>query len=860
MSELALKLIHENRRQYEAGDPACKGLSLEFCGLKEIPKAIVDYYWLETLLISNNQIRKLENLPINLKSLYISANQIEKLENLPNCLSHLSIGSNQIKKIENLPDSINKLDISNNKIKDLSKIKHLIVERGLIPVLEHDMFFAFMQTKIPVAGNPLTTPPPEIIKQGRGAIINYFDELEAGKDYLYEGKMLIVGEARVGKTSLRTKLENVDSDLPHEYDTTHGIDITIHKDSFTTDDGHPFISHIWDFGGQVIYHATHQFFLTKRSLYILVDDSSRDDVDLDYWFQVIEKLTDNSPVLVLQNQKKCRIKDIGIKDLRGRYENIKDFFEIDLDQANKKHKKVFGNLQDAIKYQMQHLPLVGMELPKTWVDVRRELNRILKEEELPYISKERYELVCEKFQITEPERIEAMSSALHDLGIFLYFMDNPVLENTVIIENEWATKAVYDLVNDVKITRNNGHFDLADVKRIWKHEKYRGKHSQLLELCKMFELIYEIPLKNGEQFIAPQLLPTSRPAYLWDFENNLRLVYEYPFLPKGLISRLIVRMNRFIKNTATDAWRSGVVLSRINTKAEIREVYGEKKIEIRLQGDECKEFLVVIQDHFAELHLSYNNLKTEKLIPCICELCKERDENLGKAKEDSEREKMEQPWFYKQSSLKRRLQMNESKVQCEFSFKYLHAQDLLDNIYRTAYGEVKPPLEVREKLKVFLSYSKADVEHIETFEKSIKPLIKNEKIEVFYDLKMVEGDWVHERIRQEIKNADIIIFFISMESLATDYILDIEIPLALERYKAQHDKVMLFPVLLEDCLWDEYFGDYYIYNKAKPFLEEDNQKKAWNTLVKRFREVVTHFGMLSSKIIKEDEKIGNHGK
>lgn len=28
--------------------------------------------------------------------------------------------------------------------------------------------------------------------------------------------------------------------------------------------------HVWDFGGQEIMHATHQFFLTERSLYLLV--------------------------------------------------------------------------------------------------------------------------------------------------------------------------------------------------------------------------------------------------------------------------------------------------------------------------------------------------------------------------------------------------------------------------------------------------------------------------------------------------------------------------------------------------------------------------------------------------------------
>ncbi len=33
--------------------------------------------------------------------------------------------------------------------------------------------------------------------------------------------------------------------------------------------------HVWDFGGQEIMHATHQFFLTQRSLYLLVLSGGR---------------------------------------------------------------------------------------------------------------------------------------------------------------------------------------------------------------------------------------------------------------------------------------------------------------------------------------------------------------------------------------------------------------------------------------------------------------------------------------------------------------------------------------------------------------------------------------------------------
>jgi GTPase SAR1 family protein len=43
--------------------------------------------------------------------------------------------------------------------------------------------------------------------------------------------------------------------------------------------GKNFRVNIWDFGGQEIYHQTHQFFLTERSLYALVADTRTENTD-----------------------------------------------------------------------------------------------------------------------------------------------------------------------------------------------------------------------------------------------------------------------------------------------------------------------------------------------------------------------------------------------------------------------------------------------------------------------------------------------------------------------------------------------------------------------------------------------------
>jgi GTPase SAR1 family protein len=61
---------------------------------------------------------------------------------------------------------------------------------------------------------------------------------------------------------------------PTEKETTSGI--AIHKHEFKMMNGRTFRLNVWDFGGQQIHHATHQFFLTCRSLDVLIDDTRKD--------------------------------------------------------------------------------------------------------------------------------------------------------------------------------------------------------------------------------------------------------------------------------------------------------------------------------------------------------------------------------------------------------------------------------------------------------------------------------------------------------------------------------------------------------------------------------------------------------
>ncbi len=164
--------------------------------------------------------------------------------------------------------------------------------------------------------NPLERPPLEVAVKGMEAIRKYFRQIEAeGTDQLFEAKLLIVGEPGAGKTSFANKIIDPQYQLREDEGSTQGIDV--HTWEFKQDNDRTFRVNLWDFGGQEIYKATHQFFLTKRSLYALVADSRKEDTDFYYWLNVVELLSDNSPLLIILNEKQDRRREIGEPQLRG---------------------------------------------------------------------------------------------------------------------------------------------------------------------------------------------------------------------------------------------------------------------------------------------------------------------------------------------------------------------------------------------------------------------------------------------------------------------------------------------------------------------------------------------------------------
>lgn len=681
--------------------------------LKKLPESISQIPNLTGLYLSNNQLKIIpESIAklSNLSKLYLSYNRLEIFPEFISKLSALTWINLVGNKIKILPESMIKLSnlsrlyLSYNKLQEfpefiirLPNLTLLDLEKNQIKNLPESITNIPDYIGINLDGNPLVTPPIEIFNLGKEELSNYYRQLnEKGKDYVYEAKLLIVGEAGAGKTSLAKKIQNSQYKLQETEETTEGIDVI--KWSFSLANTREFKVNIWDFGGQEIYHATHQFFLTKRSLYALVVDTRKEDTDFHYWLNVVELLSDNSPLLIIQNEKQERKRDINKRALRGRFSNLKETIS-----TNLATNRGLNRIVDKVKHYIQDLDHVGQALPKTWVLVRQALEK----DERNYISLNEYFEICQKNGFVEEKDKLQLSGYLHDLGVCLHFQDKEesLLYKTVIIKPEWGTSAVYRVLDNKQVINNQGCFSRDDLKEIWQEKQYSSMRGELLELMKKFKLCYEIP-KRPNNFIAPQLLSSNQPEYKWNNSNNLILRYSYPeFMPKGIISRFIVIMHQYIEQQ-TYVWRTGVILNynpsglkndifsqrkdidlrseeyheqtsqynkkKVINKAEIIEDYGKREITIRVVGNDKQRLMTVIAYELDEINNSYTRLKYQKLIPCNCFQCKNQQE----------------PYFHSYQVLLNAKEKRQLKVQCLKSFQMINILSLIDDIFINYNSEV----------------------------------------------------------------------------------------------------------------------------------------------------------------------------
>ena len=348
---------------------------------------------------------------------------------------------------------------------------------------------------------------------------------------LNEGKLILVGRGEVGKTSLVRRL--AENDFREDELKTQGIKITNWS---LLCDSELLRLNIWDFGGQEIMHATHQFFLTERSLYLLVLNGREggEDVDAEYWLKHIESFGADSPVIVVQNKIGQHPFELNYRGLRARYPQIYGFVKTDCKERIGLHE-----LRQLIRTLVVRMPEVRMLFPVGWLNVKERLESM----ENDFLGYDGFRELCREEGVEDDADRDTLCWLLHCLGIALNYRDDSRLRETTVLKPEWVTQGIYKILNAKELAERQGELNLTDLQTILPNKQYpHVKHFFLLELMRKFSLCFPFP-DATDRYLVPELLGKEEPKEAGDFSPGdcLNFEYEYGVLPEGLIPRFIVR-------------------------------------------------------------------------------------------------------------------------------------------------------------------------------------------------------------------------------------------------------------------------------------------------------------------------------
>ncbi|MCP4344129.1 MAG: TIR domain-containing protein, partial [Desulfobacterales bacterium] len=721
-----------------------------------------------------------------------------------NQLSQLPPEIGELKNLQSLTLRNNQLSQLPPEIGELKNLQSLTLSSNQLSQLPSDIAEWGMEIKwerrydekgrnIFLEDNPLESPPVEIVKQGTEAVRNYFESIIEDTVRLYEAKLLIVGRGEVGKTCLMKKLMDPEYQVNLNEQSTDGVDIQKwHITQPFEDQTIDFCVNFWDFGGQEIYHATHQFFLTKRSFYMLVWDARKEEdyLAFDYWLNVIKLLSGSSPTILVMNKADERIKELEQESITKKFPNVKRFYQVSALTG-----KGISDLRRDIREFMVQMPHIGDILPKVWTDIRRNLENLNEN----YISYDRFREIAGKYSLNE-KKADLLSDYFHDLGVFLHFRNEELLEHIVILKPEWGTNAVYNVLDDPTVRENRGKFTRKNLRTVWKNYP-SDKHPYLLQLMKKFELCFEI--SRTRDYVAPELMAADTPGFDWNSADNLHFEYHYEFMPAGIITRFIVRQHMNIyKDTY---WKNGVLLEFDNTRIRVIAEPLNRKIIIRAEGRNKTGALAIVRNEIGHIHDTLNHPEVREMIPCICHECRNT----------------ETPHLYEYSILQKFRDKGKTTVTCNKSVEDMPIEELIMGITNSP-----------QEWDVFIAFASGD---FPTVSKIIKDL-KSHNIRYWLDDEQIlPGDSVSQAIENGLLNSRAIMPCFSRNQLKSGWVRA-EYSAVLYRKFSGKTEQKIVPLILDDMddtempllfgdIRHERYSDPQGYKKLLHSLKQGTRKK-----------------------------------
>ncbi|CAG9859264.1 unnamed protein product [Phyllotreta striolata] len=519
----------------------------------------------------------------NLRTLILADNQLVRIQLATDDDGDISSTDDedvergsQLGKSRLMFPNLSMLDVSNNNLKeipmninDLSNLSVLNISGNLdINELPPQMGLLSRLWNLNTRGTNLQDPLKSMIESKKYKtmdIIGYLKSvLEDAKPYA-RMKLMIVGVQGIGKTSLLDQLrqEGVTRRRPEHWAkrmgnkninaktsrgtnmSTVGVDIGdwVYEKKARLQSSHgPVIFRTWDFGGQKEYYATHQYFLSKRSLYLVVwriTDGHRGINEILQWLVNIQARAPNSPVIIVGTHYDViqefnpNISEEYQQIIRDRFINVVDAEKcglprvldtIEISCKTRHNVKLLCNLIYDTVFSLRPPGskelLLEQKVPATYLALEDVINYIAAERKAnsldPVLNADQYRnlVTTEMLQrynktFRDWSELHQATLFLHENGVLLHY-DDATLKDLYFLDPQWLCDMLAHVVTirEINPFARTGVMKLEDLKHIFKASNIGQLDTRgyIVNLLNKFEVAITW---DSRTLLIPSLLPSE---------------------------------------------------------------------------------------------------------------------------------------------------------------------------------------------------------------------------------------------------------------------------------------------------------------------------------------------------------------
>src|SRR6266481_1167279 len=218
----------------------------------------------------------------NLQRLDLSGNQITLI---PDCLAQLA-------NLQRLNLSGNQITVIADSLAQLANLQTLILDDNQITAIPHSLTQLIKLQRLELSGNPLPDELFAALKQGIPTFFRHLEATAKRKVFPRTVKLVLLGQPKSGKTTLLEALKGNQQPCDESRKETLGVNVVTLEKPHPTDHEAMYLS-AWDFAGQHMEQATHQFFLTENAIYLILwharQGTESGKRDLWYWLEQLKR-------------------------------------------------------------------------------------------------------------------------------------------------------------------------------------------------------------------------------------------------------------------------------------------------------------------------------------------------------------------------------------------------------------------------------------------------------------------------------------------------------------------------------------------------------------------------------------------